>query len=72
MKKLAILGAGALAAVSAFAQITGDWGKAMHMGGMSGGTTFSMIIGVVFSIGLTLLVWLWVFKLWRELGHKRK
>ena len=71
MKKMLI--AGALAATSAFAQ-TGEYGRAMHMDGMMGGSgfyTFHMVLGTLLYVGLVVLVWLWVAKLWREL-RKRK
>jgi uncharacterized membrane protein len=65
--------AGILAAVSAAAQPTGDWGRAYSTGGMMGGTMYGVggILMAIFWVGLTLLVWLWVVKLWRELKHKK-
>ena len=65
-----ILLASILAAASVSAQMTGDWGRAMSTGGMMGGTTFGSILFTVFWIGLVLLVWLWVFKLWKEVRKK--
>lgn len=64
--------AGILAVGTAVAQPTGDWGRAYAMGGgMMGGTTFGMILGTIFWIGLVLLVWLWVFKLWKEVRRMK-
>lgn len=62
-----------LLAVSAVtAQMTGDWGRAVSTGGMMyGGTTWHMILGTLFWIGLVLLVWLWVFKLWKEVRRMK-
>jgi len=65
-----ILLASILAAVSAFAQPTGDWGRATSMGGMMGGG-FGGILMPLFWIGLVLLVWLWVFKLWKEVRRMK-
>jgi len=67
--KSAIL-ASILAATAVAAQMTGDWGRATSMGGMGGGSTFHMILGTLLFVGLTLLVWLWVFKLWKEVRKK--
>ena len=59
-----------LAAASVSAQLTGDHlmgGRASSMGsGMMGGTAFGGILMTIFWIGLILLVWLWVVKLWKE------
>jgi len=60
-----------LAATTVAAQLTGDWGRATSTGGMMGGSAFGGILMMVFWIGLILLVWLWVFKLWKELRHKK-
>ncbi len=69
-----ILIAGVLATTSVFAQLTGDWGRtgrAGMMDGMYGGTGLHMILWTIFSIGLILLVWLWVFKLWKEIKRMK-
>jgi len=68
MKKSAILFSSILAATTVLAQldITGEFGK--RMGGAGGG---GFLFGA-FAIGVTVLVWLWVIKLWRELGRKRR
>ena len=63
-----ILLASILAAVSVAAQPTGDFGM---MRTMYGGTAFSSLLVTLFWVGLVLLVWLWVFKLWKELKHKK-
>lgn len=65
MKKLLI--AGLLAIPAVFAQLTGDYGRAIGMG-MYGGTemTAARIIWGIFSVGITIAVWLWVIKLWKE------
>ena len=68
--KSAIL-AGILAATAVAAQLTGDWGRATSMGGMMGGTAFHGIVFTLFWIGLLLLVWLWVFKLWKEVRRMK-
>ncbi len=65
-----ILIASSLAATTAFAQLTGDWGRATHMG-MMGGTAFGGIIFTLFWIGLLLLVWLWVVKMWKEVRRMK-
>lgn len=65
MKKMII--AGLLALPMAFAQITGEYGRAMSMGMYSSTEmTFARIIWCLFGIGITLAVWLWVIKLWKE------
>lgn len=60
--------AGVLATTPVLAQITGD----MHR--KAGYSYYGVmdILYIVFFVGLTVLVWLWVAKLWRELRHKRK
>lgn len=58
-----------LAVLSVAAQPTGDWRQGMMGGSMGGG--FGGILGAIFFIGLTILVWLWVVKLWRELSKKK-
>lgn len=70
MKKTLL--AGLLAIPAVFAQITGDYGRAMQMG-MYGGAemTAAKIIWYVFGIGLTLAVWLWVIKLWKEVRRMK-
>ena len=72
--KSAILLASIIATVSAFAQLTGDWGRtgrAGMMDGMYGGSIFGHLLFAIFAIGLTLLVWLWVVKLWREVRRMK-
>ncbi len=68
--KSAIL-AGILAATAVAAQ-TGDFGRATMMdGGMMGGMAFGGILFTIFWIGLVLLVWLWVVKLWKEVRRMK-
>jgi len=69
MKKTAILFSSILAATSVLAQsgITGEFGKRMCGGGGGGGILFS-----AFAIGVTVLVWLGVIKLWKEVNRKRR
>jgi len=67
--KSAIILSTILASVAVTAQMTGDIGRRMMYGG--GGTNFAGVMTWIFFVGLTLLVWLWVFKLWREM-RKRK
>ena len=63
--KSAIL-ASILAATAVAAQMTGEFGRATQMGsGMMGGG-FGGILFTIFWVGLVLLVWLWVFKLFKE------
>ncbi len=70
MKKMMI--AGLLALPMAFAQLTGDYGRAMSMGMYGGaGTTAHAILWTLFSIGLTIAVWLWVIKLWKEVRRMK-
>jgi hypothetical protein len=69
MNKLLI--AGSLAATTALAQITGDWGRATHMSSMMGGSTFGSLVFTLFWIGLVILVWLWVVKLWKEVRRMK-
>jgi len=66
-----ILIASSLAATTALAQLTGDWGRATSMGGMMGGTAFGGVLMLLFWVGLVLLVWLWVFKLWKEVRRMK-
>ena len=69
MKKMLI--AAALAATTVLAQ-TGDFGRAVQMDGtMMGATTFHTVLGTLFFTGLVLLVWLWVFKLWKEVKRMK-
>jgi len=70
MKKMII--AGLLAIPAVFAQITGDYGRAVSMG-MYGSTemTLARIIWCLFAIGATLAVWLWVIKLWKEVRRMK-
>ncbi len=69
--KSAIAISSILATVAVSAQ-TGDFGRAAYMGdGMMGGTTAGNIISTLLWVGVTLLVWLWVFKLWKDLSKKR-
>lgn len=64
--------AGILAIGTAVAQPTGDWGRAYSMGGgMMGSSPVHTIIWTLFSIGLVLLVWLWVVKLWKEIRRMK-
>ena len=64
-----------LAAASVSAQLTGDHlmgGRASSMGsGMMGGTPFGGILMTLFWIGLVLFVWLWSFKLWKEIRRMK-
>jgi len=66
-----IILASILAATAVAAQLTGDWGRATSAGGMMGGSTFHMILGTLLFVGLVLLVWLWVFKLWKEVRKSK-
>jgi hypothetical protein len=70
MKKMLI--AGLLALPMAFAQLTGDYGRAVGMG-MYGGTemTIARIVWCAFAIGATIAVWLWVIKLWKEVKRMK-
>ena len=67
--------AGILAVSSVVAQPTGDWGRAAMMnggmGGSYGGHIFGSILFALFGIGVTLIVWLWAFKLWKEVRHMK-
>jgi len=64
MKKIIL--AGLLAVTPVAAQLTGEFGRKMY-----GGSSVGSVLSLIFFIGLTLLVWLWVIKLWRDL-HKKK
>ena len=66
MKKLLIGVMSILGASTVAAQITGDSMKRM----MYSGGGFGMILTWALFIGLTLLVWLWVIKLWKEVSKK--
>lgn len=68
MKKMII--AGLLAIPAVFAQITGDYGRAMGMYGGTGATAHA-ILWILFAIGVTLAVWLWVIKLWKEVRRMK-
>jgi len=37
-----------------------------------GGMMLGGIIWTIISVGIAVLVWLWVIKLWRELYHKKR
>jgi hypothetical protein len=63
--------AGILAAATVAAQPTGDWGRAAMMDGSYGGSPVHTILFTALSIGLVLLVWLWVFKLWKEVRRMK-
>ena len=68
--KSAILISSVLAVTLAAAQVTGDWGRtgrAGMMDGMYGGTAFHGILWIALVVGLVVLVWLWVIKLWKEI-----
>lgn len=65
--KSTILMSAILATVSVSAEITGEWGRRMY-----GGSPFGKLLGLIFFVGLILLVWLWVLKLWTELRQKKK
>lgn len=59
--------AGLLAIPAVFAQITGEYGRATSMGMYGGaGATAHAVLWTLFAIGITLAVWLWVIKLWKE------
>ncbi|MBW2970096.1 hypothetical protein KY309_01285 [Candidatus Woesearchaeota archaeon] len=70
MKKIL---AGLLAVGSALAQTTGDWGRAigtdMMQKPMYSGT--HTVIMTIFLIGLTIAVWLWAIKLWKEIKRMK-
>ena len=63
MKKILYVLMSVLAASLVMAQPTGDWGSMMY--GSKGGLV--SLLGWALYIGLVLLVWLWVIKLWKEL-----
>jgi len=67
--------AGILAATAVVAQMTGEFGRATStggmMGGMMGGTAFGGVLFTIFWVGLVLLVWLWVVKLWKEVRRMK-
>jgi len=67
-----ILLAGILAAVSVAAQPTGDWGRVYHSS-MMGGAMYGVgsVLMTALWVGVTLLVWLWVVKLWKEVRHMK-
>lgn len=71
MKKYLI--AGALAATSVAAQITGEMHRHMAPSpGMQVWWVVGKVLWAAFALGLTLLVWLWVVKLSRELRSKKR
>ena len=62
-----------LAATAVNAQgLGGDFGRPMMDGRMEGGSVLAHLLGGIFFLGLTILVWLWVVKLWREVRQKKK
>ncbi len=67
MKKILI--AGLLAAGSVLAQ-TGDWGRAVgtEMGKTSG---FHGILMCILLVGVTIAVWLYAYKLFKEVRHMK-
>jgi len=62
-----ILMAGALAVSSVAAQLTGEFGRRSQYGG----TSFGHVVMWILFVGLTVLVWLWVIKLFKELTKKK-
>ena len=79
MKKL--LFATLVGATSVAAQITGDMGRGMYgKAGKAAGTgmmskgglffSFNHVLMMALFLGLTILVWQWVFKTWRDLKKK--
>lgn len=62
-----------LAAASVFAEesVTGNFGR-MMMGGGGAGWVLGWLLNLALFVGVLLLVWLWVVKLWRELFRKKK
>ncbi len=65
-----ILLASLLAVATASAQLTGDYGRAGMMGSYSGGTGYTLLAGILW-LGIILLVWLWVIKLWKEVRRMK-
>lgn len=64
--------AGILAAASVVAQPTGEFGRAYHTS-MMGGTMYGVgsVLMTALWVGVTLLVWLWVVKLWKEVRQMK-
>ncbi|PIN74647.1 hypothetical protein COV18_07185 [Candidatus Woesearchaeota archaeon CG10_big_fil_rev_8_21_14_0_10_37_12] len=58
-----------IASTSVFAQLTGEYGRQMMTGGR--GTGFFGIVGGLLLLGVTVLVWLWVVKLWKQIQHRK-
>ena len=53
----------------------GNFGGGNMMGGMdswAGSWGFGSVLWIIIAIGLAVLVWLWVIKLWREVFRKKK
>ena len=71
MNKKTLLITSILAATSAAAQLTGDhmFGRAGMMDG--GGSSAFSILSVILYVGLILMVWLWAFKLWKEIRRMK-
>ena len=61
-----ILMAGTLAVTSVAAQLTGEFGRRTEHG-----TSFGHVVMWILFVGLTVLVWLWVIKLFKELTKKK-
>ncbi|MBI4146253.1 hypothetical protein HY489_02850 [Candidatus Woesearchaeota archaeon] len=57
----------AISALSAAAQ-TGDWGM---MGGSMYYSPWKGFLTGAFFLGLTLVVWLWAYKLWKEIRRMK-
>ncbi len=72
--KSALLITTLVAATSVAAQ-TGDWmaGRAgmMYSSMYGGGSIVYLILRTILLIGLILLVWLWAFKLWKDIKRMK-
>ncbi|HLC33037.1 MAG TPA: hypothetical protein VJJ82_04375 [Candidatus Nanoarchaeia archaeon] len=69
MNIIKILLATLLSAGTALAQSTGGWG--MMGSGMMGWSPFTGIWITLFWIGLVIVIWLWIVKLWKEVRRMK-
>ena len=69
-KALTIIVSSLLAASAVAAQVTGQFGREMAY--HTSGGVFASLVKALLGIGVLIIVWLWVIKLWREVFRKKK
>ena len=69
-KTLTLIFSSLLAASVVAAQITGEFGRKMAY--HTSGGVFASLVKALLGIGVLIIVWLWVIKLWREVFRGKK